>query len=172
MTNATKKRIGSAVILAAAMGLSYAAGAAKAKKEAVIVPAAELHWEEYAPGTPLQVASLWGDRKKGGDYGMLLKMPAGFEAGVHAHTLDYWGVAVQGTWVHTVEGSDAPAKEGGPGTYVMQPGKQNHNDVCKGKQDCILFLHQHGKGDFIPAKPAAAADAKAPAAPAKAAEKK
>ena len=36
------------------------------------------------------------------------------------------------------------------GSYVMQPGKQNHNDVCKSKTDCIIFIHQHAKGDFIP----------------------
>jgi hypothetical protein len=150
------KGLGSAVILAAAMGLSYAAGAAKAKKEAVIVSAGELHWEAYAPGTPMQVANLWGDRTKGGDYAVLLKMPAGFEAGMHAHTFDYRAISVQGTWVHTPEG-DPAVMELAPGSYVMQPGKQNHNDVCKGKQDCILFIHQHGKGDFIPAKPAAEA---------------
>jgi hypothetical protein len=35
----------------------------------------------------------------------------------------------------------------------MQPGLQNHNDVCKGPDACILFIHQRAKGDFIPAKP-------------------
>jgi len=34
----------------------------------------------------------------------------------------------------------------------MQPGVQNHNDVCKGPNDCILFIYQKVKGDFIPAK--------------------
>jgi hypothetical protein len=28
-----------------------------------------------------------------------------------------------------------------------------HNDSCKGTTDCIIFVHQHAKGDFIPAKP-------------------
>jgi hypothetical protein len=39
----------------------------------------------------------------------------------------------------------------------MQPGKQMHNDQCKGTQECITFIHQHGKGDFIPAKAPAGA---------------
>jgi quercetin dioxygenase-like cupin family protein len=86
---------------------------------------------------------------------MLLKMPAGFEAGMHSHTADYHGIVVEGTWVHTAEGDTNPPKELGPGGYVFQPGKQNHNDVCKGKTDCIVLVHQHGKGDFIPAKPVA-----------------
>jgi hypothetical protein len=84
---------------------------------------------------------------------------------MHAHTLDYYAVNVQGTWVHT-EGDTNPPKELPVGSYVFQPGKQMHNDVCKGKTDCIVFIHQHGKGDFIPGKTAAAA------APAKAADAK
>jgi anti-sigma factor ChrR (cupin superfamily) len=150
MTKTTTKVILGAAVLVTVAGLSYAAGAAKAKQEPVRVPAGELHWEPYAPGVPLQVASLWGDRKKGGDYGMLLKFPAGFDSGMHAHTLDYRAVAVQGTWVHTQEGEPG-APELAPGSFVMQPGKQFHSDACKGKQDCIVFIHQHGKGDYIPA---------------------
>ena len=166
-----KKMVFVALVMAIA-GISYTAGAAK--KEAVMIPAPDIKWEPYAAGVPLQVTKLWGDRTKGGDYGMLLKLPAGFEAGMHAHTLDYYAVNVQGTWVHTVEGDTNPPKELPVGSYVFQPGKQMHNDVCKSKVDCILFIHQHGKGDFIPAKtaaaPAKAADAKPadakPAAPA------
>ena len=124
-------------------------------------------------GGPLQIAKLWGDRDKGPEYAMLLKLPAGSDSGMHAHTADYHAVLVQGTWVHTVEGDAASVKDLAPGSYVFQPGKQMHSDVCKGKQDCIIFVHQHAKGDFIPSKkpadkPAdkAAAPAAAPAAPA------
>jgi hypothetical protein len=156
--NTLKKMVFVALVLAAA-GISNTAGAAKGK-EAVMTPAPDIKWEPLAPGMPLQMAKLWGDRSKGGDYAMFLKMPAGVESGMHAHTLDYYAVNVQGTWVHTVEGDANPAKELPVGSYVFQPGKQMHNDVCKGKTDCILFVHQHGKGDFIPGK--AAATAKAP----------
>lgn len=55
--------------------------------------------------------------------------------------------------MHTNEGS--PPVELPPGSYAMQPGKQPHDDVCKGTTDCILFIHQHAKGDFIPVKPPA-----------------
>ncbi len=155
-----KKMVFVALAIAVA-GISSTAGAAK--KEAVMTPAPDIKWEPYAAGVPLQVAKLWGDRAKGGDYAMLLKFPAGFEAGMHSHTLDYYGISVQGTWVHTVEGDTNPAKELPVGSYVFQPGKQPHNDVCKGKTECIIFVHQHGKGDFIPAKTAAPAKAAAPA---------
>ena len=126
---------------------SYAVGVAQGK--AVNMPASAMKWAPYAPGNPLQVAALWGDRTKG-DYGMLLKMPAGFEAGRHSHTGDYHALAIQGTWVHTNEGGKPV--DLAPGSYVLQPGKQVHNDSCKGSTDCILLVHQHAAGDFIPAK--------------------
>jgi hypothetical protein len=98
MTNTVKKNLVRALVLFGVAGLSYAAGAAKGKQP-IIMAASEIKWEEYAPGVPLQVAKLWGDRTKGGSYGMLLKMPAGMEAGSHTHTQDYHGINVQGTWV-------------------------------------------------------------------------
>jgi hypothetical protein len=172
MTNASKKSLKKTVagvaVLVAVAGLSYAAGAAKGKAP-ITTAAPDIVWEPYAPNVPLQVAKLWGDRAKGGDYGMLLKMPGGFEAGMHSHTLDYYAVAVQGTWVHTVEGDASPPKDLTAGSYVFQPGKQFHNDVCKSKTECVLFIHQHGKGDFIPPKAPKAAAAPAGAAPAAAA---
>ena len=155
MMSRAKKSLVSALALTAVAGLSYAAGAAKGKMP-VTWGLGELKFDPYAPGVPLQVAKLWGDRTKPGEYGMLLKLPAGFEAGFHSHTADYEAVLVQGTWEHINEGDTSPPKELAPGSYVFQPGKQNHNDLCKSKTDCIIFVHQHAKGDFIPAKPAAA----------------
>jgi len=167
-----KMMLGTAVLVGVAV-VSYQAGAAKAKV-AIQTAAPDIKWEPLMGG-PLQIAKLWGDREKGPEYAMLLKMPAGADSGMHAHTADYHGLAVQGTWVHTVEGDAASVKDLPPGSYVFQPGKQMHQDVCKGKVDCIVFVHQHGKGDFIPAKkPAAdkaAAPAAAPAAPAAPAKK-
>ena len=153
--------LGMAFIGVAALG--YVAGAAKAK-QGVMWSASEIKWDEYAPGVPLQVAKLWGDRTKGGEYGMLLKLPAGFRAGMHSHTGDYHAVAVQGNWVHAF--TDGVEKELPVGSYVMQPGKQDHDDACKGTTDCILFITQKVKGDFKPAKAAAAppADKAKPAA--------
>jgi hypothetical protein len=150
----TTKWIAGATLIAAVAAGGYAAGAAS--KPSTVLPAAELKFDPYAPGVPLQVAKLWGDRTKGA-YGMLLKLPAGFEAGFHAHTADYKAVLVSGTWIHPDEGKDlAGSKELTPGSYVMQPGKAFHNDKCKEGADCIIFVMQDAKGDFIPA-PAPAA---------------
>src|SRR5713226_1092031 len=115
-----------------------------------MIPAGELVFAPIAPDSPVQVAKLWGDRSQG-EHGMLLKIPAGFEAGLHAHTGDYHGINLQGTWVHTM--ADGQTKELPAGSYVMQPGMENHNDVCKGPGDCILLIHRRTKGDCIPARP-------------------
>jgi len=143
--------------------LGYVAGAAKAKT-GVMTPLAEAKWEELMPGAPLQQVKLWGDRNKG-EYGMLLKLPAGFRAGMHSHSGDYNAVAVQGNWVHAF--ADGVEKELPPGSYVMQPGKQDHDDACKGTTDCIILVTQKVRGDFKPAKAPAAAPAPATPAPPK-----
>lgn len=147
------KAVAAAAVLASVGAVSYAAGAAKAKQW-ITLPFAEINWEPYEPGSPLQVAKLWGDRAKGGEYGMLMKMPGGFESGMHTHSLDYHAILVQGTWVHAVEG-DMAIRDLSPGSYVFQPGRQNHNDVCKSRADCIYLMYQRGKGDYKPAKLAA-----------------
>ena len=146
----SKIALGGMLLLAVA-ALSYTAGAKGKGMEAVIWPAADIKFVPLAPGAPLQMGTLWGNRDKG-EYAMLLKLPPGFEAGMHSHTADYHAVLIQGTWVHTVEGDTNPPKDLAPGSYVFQPGKQNHNDVCKSKVECIIMVHQHAKGDFIPAK--------------------
>jgi quercetin dioxygenase-like cupin family protein len=136
------------VVLLLAVALVYGVDARQGK--AMNTPLSAIKWQPYAPGNPLQVGILWGDRTKPVEYAMYLKMPAGFEAGRHSHTNDYHGVAVQGTWVHTNDGGKP--QELSPGGYVFQPGKQVHNDSCKGTSECIILIHQMGPGDFIPAK--------------------
>ena len=132
------------LLLIAALGFSGLAIGADAGK---MIPADQMEWKEYAPGSPLKFVMLWGDRTKG-EYAMLLKMPAGFEAPVHAHTGDYYGMNLTGSWRHAFDGGDEKALP--PGSYVFQPGMGMHGDACVGPEDCILFIHQHAKGDFIP----------------------
>jgi hypothetical protein len=145
------KALISALVGAVVVGVSYTVGAVQGAKP-VNRPFASLKWEPAGPGSPLMVAPLWGgDRTKSSDHGILLKIPAGFEAGGHTHTAAYHGVTLQGIWIHTNDatnkGGDLPL-----GSYVYQPGKQVHNDICKGPAECIVLVHQHGPNDFLPAK--------------------
>jgi quercetin dioxygenase-like cupin family protein len=107
----------------------------------------QMEWRELAPGSPVKMVILWGDRNKG-EYAMLIKIPAGFVAPIHAHTGDYHGVNLTGTWRHSFDGGEQ--KDMSPGSYVFQPGMGMHGDACLGSEDCVLFIHQYVKGDFIP----------------------
>jgi len=73
----------------------------------------------YGARFAVKVRSALGDRSKG-EYAMLLKMPAGFVAPIHAHTGDYHGVNLTGTWRHSFDGGEEKAMA--PGSYVFQPG--------------------------------------------------
>ncbi|HEV8645027.1 MAG TPA: DUF4437 domain-containing protein [Burkholderiales bacterium] len=140
----TKKSLLLGISLIAASGLSYAADSTEI---GTMSAADQMEWREMAPGSPLRIVVLWGDRSKG-EYAMLLKMPAGFVAPIHAHTGDYHGMNLTGSWRHSFEGGEQ--KDLPPGSYVFQPGMGMHGDACVGSEDCILFIHQHVKGDFIP----------------------
>jgi len=140
----TKKQLLLGLLLTATAGLGHAADSGKT---GVMIPADEMQWRELNPGSAVKMTPLWGDRNTG-EYAMLLKLPAGFVAPVHAHTGDYYGMNVQGTWRHSFDGGEE--KDLAPGSYVFQPGMAWHGDACIGPEDCILFIHQHVKGDFIP----------------------
>jgi Domain of unknown function (DUF4437) len=131
------------------LGISLIAAAAPAyAADGVMKGAGELEWVDHTPGSPVKRAMLWGSRESGNDYGMLLKLPAGFVAPIHAHAGDYHGLNLTGTWRHSFDGGaqkDLPS-----GSYVFQPGMGMHGDACVGPEDCILFIHQHSKGSFIP----------------------
>jgi len=140
----TKKSLMLGISLIAVAGLGYAADSTKI---GTMTAADQMEWREMAPSSPLKFVILWGDRSKD-EYAMLLKMPAGFVAPIHAHTGDYYGMNLTGSWRHSFDGGEQ--KELPPGSYVFQPGLGMHGDACVGPDDCILFIHQHAKGDFIP----------------------
>lgn len=134
------------------LGLSIIAtvgfgGPAASAGDGTMTSADQMQWQEMAPGSPLKIVILWGDRSKG-EYAMLLKLPAGIVVPIHAHTGDYYAVNLTGTWRHSFDGGEERPLP--PASYVFQPGLGMHGDACVGPEDCILFVHQHVKGDFIP----------------------
>lgn len=140
-------------VLAAGALVAAAAPGALAQSRAAMrtIDATAYKWESFAKGTPLTFTPLWGPPYKGGEFGMLLKLPAGFKAGLHSHTQSYNAINVQGNWVHT-GASGQPSQPLAQGSFVFQPGKVDHDDFCPGPQDCIIFVHMRGKDDFIPGK--------------------
>ena len=146
------KVFGGLVIACVALIMTAATREASAQEPpatAVHMAAMELDWAPLTPDGSLQWVRLWGDRSQPDDdgYGMLLLVPAGTQAGLHMHTHHHHAINIQGTWVYTVEGDAAP-KNLPPGSYVLQPGGQLHNERCH-PEDCVLFIHQHGMADML-----------------------
>lgn len=143
-------------IAAAALVLTLAAGAASAEgpePRNIIRPAAEHAWRRQSPELPTQLTLLWGDRERDGTFGQLVHMPPGFDSGLHAHSGDYHGVLVSGTWVHVDANGKGADTLLAAGSYVRQAGGEMHIDRCVSKEPCVLFTFQYARADVIwPAK--------------------
>jgi hypothetical protein len=112
-------------------------------------PFDKMTWRKQAPDLPIMISELWGDRERDGGFGELVQLPPGFDSGLHAHSGDFHGVLVKGTWVHVDEngrGANAPI---GPGSYVRQAGRGMHIDRCVSKEPCVLFLFQYARADVL-----------------------
>ena len=132
-----------AAALAAAWGMGYAAGN---ENPGAMVALDEVEWIPRA-NSPVEVAVLAGDPATGAHV-RLVKLPAGFAAPDHAHTGDYHGVNLTGTWKHTfLETGESRVLP--PGSYVFQPGGEMHGDACVGPEDCVIMLSQSVAADFI-----------------------
>jgi hypothetical protein len=145
MRNSLLMAAGLVLVAAGAVGCYAATTNTKAK----IVPLETMRWTPQAPDLPQTVVELWGDRAADGGYGELVRLPPGFDSRLHAHSGDFHGVLVAGTWLHIEEdgtGADTPLK---PGSYVMQPGGGMHTDRCTADAECILFLFQNKRADVI-----------------------
>jgi len=104
------------------------------------IPAEKLPWYQEAPQLPVMLAPLWGDRAHG-EAGTLLKVPGGFDSGLHSHTADYWAVVVEGTWRHWVPSTgEGKSFELRPGSHWTQVKTQLHQDACISRTPCTIFL--------------------------------
>ena len=144
--SATKKfaaLFAGAAALAVAAGLGYAAGH---KDRGAMSALDEVEWIPRT-NSPVEVAVLAGDPATG-PHIRLVKLPAGFVVPDHAHTGDYHGVNLTGTWKHTFL-ETGESRELPPGSFVFQPGGEMHGDACIGPEDCIIMLSQLVAADFI-----------------------
>ena len=164
------------------VGMSLLAGAflagvavgKDAPAKAKFIAAEEVKWDDV--GGP-KLGTLTGDYKKG-PYVGLLKLPAGFTSPLHTHSGTYEAVEISGTSSHWLKGEDGTkAKKMTPGSYWTITGKADHVSSCAPGADCVIFVWQKTKFDFVPGKddpsmakgagsaaaPATKVDAKAPA---------
>jgi hypothetical protein len=112
-------------------------------------PFDELKWRKQAPDVPIMISELWGNRERDGGFGELVQVPAGFDSGLHAHSGDFHGVLVKGTWVHVAENGRGTRTPLAPGSYIRQAGRGLHVDKCVSKEPCVLFLFQYARADVL-----------------------
>jgi hypothetical protein len=94
-------------------GATPASGAKAGATQGTFMTSDAIPWKPIDPSKPdgVQMFVVWGNPKEGAS-GILLKFPAGTDAGWHWHTAPYYGVVIQGKATHTVKG--AAPQTGGP----------------------------------------------------------
>jgi hypothetical protein len=102
----------------------------------------------------LQAGPAYGDLQKG-RHGTFVRMPAGFKSPVHTHTEDYFAVVVEGIGSnHAPEGEAVPLPTG---SYWFQRGEEAHVTECLSEKECLFFIVQPGKFDYLVESPNAEA---------------
>jgi uncharacterized protein DUF4437 len=143
-------KISSAVVAAAFACLSVITISAVAQTSSSNTPITAL---KYGPTGvsdgvhgELTAAPAYGDLAHG-PHGTFVKMPAGFVSKVHTHTEDYWGVVIEGVAANGKPGStDVPLPVG---SYWFQKGGEAHVTKCLSPSECIFFISQNGKFDYV-----------------------
>lgn len=96
----------------------------------------------------LMAGPAYGDLTTG-RHGTLIRMPAGFVSPVHNHTEEYFAVVIEGVGANGLPGSaDIALPEG---SYWFQRGEEAHVTKCLSAIDCLFFIVQPGKFDYVPA---------------------
>jgi hypothetical protein len=115
----------------------------------VSIPAAEIGFIHTGVKTEkgeLLAGPAYGDLQKG-RHGTFVRMPAGFKSPVHTHTEDYFAVVVEGVGSnHAPEGQAVPLPTG---SYWFQRGEEAHVTECLSEKDCLFFIVQPGKFDYV-----------------------
>ncbi|MCE3263372.1 MAG: hypothetical protein K0R43_2451 [Pseudoduganella sp.] len=117
----------------------------KAKQD-VIWPAEAIKWEA-GPVAGTKLATLWGDSKKGGPFGMLVKFDPGVMHPLHHHTHALKLVIISGSLIHKAE--NGTENKLGPGSYLLQAGGNKHISGCAAGAECQFFMTSNAKFDFI-----------------------
>ncbi len=141
-------------LLAVALGGATLLGhgiSARAKGAAgsfVELPSADLKWEEFYPGGPLESFIVGSKEAKHGPTAFFIKFKAGFDSGWHLHDSEYAAVILSGTILETNKGAEAP-KPLAAGSYYRQP-KTVHKTQCTAASDCLVYIYEEGRFSFTP----------------------
>jgi beta-alanine degradation protein BauB len=121
-------------------------GLGRAAETSANVPVTEMKFIDTGIG-PLKAAPGFGDSSKGA-HSTFIKLPANFTTPSHFYTEDLYGVVISGVVANAADASatDVPLA---PGSYWFQKGKAAHVTKCLSANECVLFITQPGKFDFV-----------------------
>jgi hypothetical protein len=119
-----------------------------AAESSLSLPVTEMHYSPAGIG-PIEISPGHGDMTQG-THSNFVKIPGGFVSPPHTHTEDYYGVVVAGVVANGAEGAkDIPLPIG---SYWFQKGKEKHVTKCLSATECVFFVTQPGKFDFVMSK--------------------
>ena len=147
-TNRSLLLLGIGAVAALGTGASALAKSKPAPSPFVQLPSAELKWEEFYPGGPVESFVIGAKDAKHGPTAFFIKFKGGFDSGWHVHESDYSAVVLVGTMLETSKGAPAP-KPLGPGSYYMQP-TTVHRTQCLGPGECLAYIFEEGRFSFTP----------------------
>ncbi len=112
------------------------------------VPTDKMAWEVTEEGVGF--APLIGERFNEA-YMAMVKLPAGLVSPAHVKTANMFGVVISGTMTHLAVGADPSlAIALAQGAFYKVSAGIAHVSRCISDIDCVTFLYQDGKFDFVP----------------------
>ena len=142
-----KKVMASLIFAASSSALAMSADAAD-RAEIINIPPAQLHWEITKEGVGF--APLQGDRFKE-SYMAMVRLPAGLISPAHVKSANMYGLVVSGTIANIAVGADPSTEiKLATGSYYKIPAGLAHVSKCISSTDCVTFLYQDEKFDFLP----------------------
>jgi hypothetical protein len=85
-----------------------------------------------------------------GKHGTFVRMPAHFVSPLHTHTADYFAVVIKGAAVNMQDGRNDVILP--VGSYWFQRGKEKHVTKCIAETECLFFIVQPDRFDYLPVK--------------------
>lgn len=114
------------------------------------LPPNQFDWETTEEGVGF--APLIGQRFEE-PYMAMVQLPGGLVSPAHLKTANMFGVVVSGTMVHASVSADSRKEVLLPaGSFYKIPANLPHISKCVSQIDCVTFLYQDGKFDFLPAE--------------------
>jgi uncharacterized RmlC-like cupin family protein len=133
----------------AALALAAPGAASAGTPEITALPASTLDWQITPEGVAF--AGLIGDRFSE-PYMAMVRLPAGLSSPPHVKSANMFGVMISGEMVHSA--LDAGPEEDvvlATGAFYQIPKGLPHVSTCVSTVECVTFLYQDGKFDFLPA---------------------